>query len=169
MILKQTAKFYVLLMLAVGCLSVFGQPASPPPASAASPIAATASTNVPLQTIASLIRDRSSGGSPSNQIVHVRGAVLDQRIGEYIGIRDDTGTILAVSTQALTVKMQTVVDVWGAVSGNVNHLTLQTGSTFRVADRQRPRRSTPTASPHKSPPSRISVLTNVTPDPRIVL
>jgi len=116
MTLKQTGKFYALLTLAVGCLSLFGQPTSSPPASATTPLAVTEPAYVPVRNIASLLHEWSNRSLPTNELVHVRGAILDQRVGEYLAIRDETGTILAVSPQTPTVKMQTVVDVWGVVS-----------------------------------------------------
>ena len=140
MTLKQTTKIYALLWLAVGCLNVFGQPASTPPAVvpaavsvAKQPAAAASPDSLPLRTIASLIRERSGGNTRSNDIVHVRGAILDQRVGEYIVIRDETGTVQARSSQTLAVKMQTVVDVWGTLEGDLNRISIQR-ATFRVAD-----------------------------------
>ena len=124
MILKQTGKFYALLLLAIGSLNLFGQPTSPAPATNPPLPAVTQITNVPLRTIASLIRDRNAAGFQSNEVIHVRGAVLDQRLGEYLAIRDETGTILVQSIVVLPVKMQTVVDAWGLDSGNPNHLFL---------------------------------------------
>ena len=133
MTLKQTGKFYALLTLAVGCLNLFGQPTSSPPASATTPLAVTEPANVPVRNIASLLHEWSNRSLPSNELVHVRGAILDQRVGEYLAIRDETGTILAVSPQTPVVKMQTVVDVWGVVSESLNRVYIKQ-AIIRVAD-----------------------------------
>jgi PAS domain S-box-containing protein len=135
MALKQTTKIYAFLALAAGCLNLLGQPTSTAPVSAAAarqPIAAADLDAVPVRTIASLIREWSTDPPESNQVVHVRGTVIDQRVGEYLVVRDQTGTILAESSQTLAAKMQSVVDVWGNASGDLHRLTLRHAS-FRLA------------------------------------
>jgi PAS domain-containing protein len=119
-----------MLSLAVGCLAVFGQPTSRPPATVAatnSPAITAKLDSLPLRTIASLARDWKPGAFKSNDVVHVRGAILDQRVGEQIVIRDETGTISVQSTQALALKMETVVDVWGTPGGDLNRISLRRG------------------------------------------
>jgi PAS domain S-box-containing protein len=134
MILKRTAKIYALLLLAVGCSRLFGQPT----ASAPAPVPATNQTvapgldRMPLRTIASLVREWSTARLNTNEWVHLRGTVLDQRPGEYLVIRDETGTMLATSSQTLGLKMETVVDVWGTAAGDLNRYYLR-NATFRMA------------------------------------
>ena len=157
MILKRTAKIYALL-LAAGCLSLFGQPAASAPAAvpATNQPVAPELDSVPLRTIASLVREWSTAHLNTNEWVHLRGAILDQRLGEYLAIRDETGTMLAVSSQTLGVKMQTVVDVWGTAAGDLNHFYLR-NATFRVA--AGPGTNDTNAVLHK--PATLPVLTNV--------
>src|SRR5260221_302921 len=52
---------------------------------------------IPVRSIGSLTRDAEA---KSGGLVHLRGTVLDQRTGENIVIRDDTGTIFAGTTQS---------------------------------------------------------------------
>ncbi|HWC60993.1 MAG TPA: hypothetical protein VHC44_14960, partial [Verrucomicrobiae bacterium] len=81
MALKRTIKFYAFLTLAIGCLNLLGQPKSSSPASAqpagtARAIPSTAVENIPLRTVASLIRDWRTGDATSNEVVHVRGSII---------------------------------------------------------------------------------------------
>ena len=140
MALMRTTNFYALLTLAAGCLNLLGQPTSPPaaPANRTSPVLreplqAAPAQNAPVRTIASVARDWKGAAARSNELVHLRGTVLDQRVGEYIVIRDETGTIVAETSQTLAAKMQSEVDVWGtlAVDLEQNRLALQ-HATFRL-------------------------------------
>jgi hypothetical protein len=135
MTLKRAIKIYAVLTLIV-CLKAFGQPTSAVPASAvtsnraaatnsanrsaASTNSATASTNglmlgsatlekMPIVSIASLI----TGELMSNQVVHLRGAVSDERAGISLVVRDETGTIAVRSPEKQEVSLATTVDVWG--------------------------------------------------------
>ena len=49
-----------------------------------------------------------------NMQARVRGTILDQRPGEYVVVRDDTGTIFAETRQSITPKTGEQVDLWGA-------------------------------------------------------
>ena len=46
-------------------------------------------------------------------MVRIRGTVLDERPGEYIVVRDETGTILAETHQAILPKIKERVDLQG--------------------------------------------------------
>jgi len=159
MTLKRTITFLTLLSLASACLNLFGKatpPASPASNSAARPVASTDLDHIPVRTIAALTREWQSEKHSSNEIIHVRGAVLDQRVGEYLVIRDDSGTILAESSQTLAVKMQAIVDVWGRPDGDLNRLTLQ-HATFRIASTE----SNGTNDVRAQKPANLPLLTKV--------
>ena len=139
MFLKRTTRFCLLVLATVGCLNIFGQPASP----ASAPVSSSSETNPPAQpdldsvrvrTIASLIREWNSGNRKSNELVHVRGVVFDHQAGEYLAIRDETGTILAVSSQKQAVNMGAALDVWGTLAGTPNRLSLRNATFRAVAD-----------------------------------
>ena len=159
MTLKQTAKIYVLLSVALGCLNVFGQPTSSAPVIVVSnrPAAKIDPDSLPVRTIASVTREWSTQNPSSNQVVHLRGAILDQRVGEYLVIRDDTGTILAESSQTLSLKMQTVVDLWGSPGGDLSRRYLR-----RANFREVPGQITAgTNAVVAQKPANLPVLTNV--------
>ena len=132
--MKRTTRIYAFLTLALGCLNVFGQPTSTAPKSVRPVTAAqqAALDKLPVHTVASLIREWYTNRLQSNSVVHMRGTVMDQTVGESLVIRDDTGTIFAKSSETVAFKMQDVIDVWGTVSGNINRLSLQ-HATFRLA------------------------------------
>lgn len=139
MTLKRIATIYALLASAAGCLTPLGQAApnrsvSIAPTLAKAPAAIEANReDLPVRTIASLTGEWGNKQSGTNERVHVRGAILDQRVGEYIVVRDETGTILAESSEALGLKMQTVVDVWGVLGRDLNRVSLQQ-ATYRVTE-----------------------------------
>lgn len=157
MTLKQTRIICAwALLVAMGCLNLFGQPAPSLPASTSNAAGLPApSDNVSLRTIASLVRAWQNGGVKTNEIVHLRGAVLDQRVGEYVVIRDDTGTMLAEGSQTLGVKMQTIVDIWGTPTGDPNRLYLH-NATFRINAQ-----ATDTSSANSGKPVTLPVLTKI--------
>lgn len=135
MALKRIIIIYAWVWIVVGCLNLSGQPTSSLPAVAPIPPNRTAEEldKTPLRTIASFAREWQAGRTKTNALIHLRGSILDQRVGEYIVIRDDTGTMLAEGSQTVSVKMQTVVDVWGSPVGDLNRPYLRQ-STFRVMD-----------------------------------
>jgi len=132
--LKQTAKIYVLLSVAFGCLNVFGQPTSPVPAATISnrSPAKVDLDSLPVRSIASITREWNVQIPSSNEVVHLRGTLMDERVGEYIVIRDETGTMLAESSQVFSLKMGTAVDVWGSPGGDLSRRYLRL-ATFREA------------------------------------
>lgn len=156
--MKRTTTFYAFFTLAAGCLSLLGQPASAQPAVVPARLSLpSANENTPLRTIASLTRDWRSGKAKTNEVIHVRGAIIDQRVGEYLVIRDETGTILAETTQTLAPKMQSIVDVWGTalLDTEANRLSLQNAS-FRLA----PQDGTRTNAVSSQKPATLPVLTH---------
>ena len=143
MTFKRIATFGV---LAVACLNLFGQPtptnaprANAPRANAARANAASGPARVnldslPIRSIASVTQERNpKHPAGSNDFVHLRGTVLDQRVGEFIAIRDETGALYARSTETLRVDMQAQVDVWGIPDRNADRLTLLQ-ATFSVVN-----------------------------------
>lgn len=140
MTVKRTIKIYTLLLLAACCLNVFGQPTSAVVVSRSigvlgpttQAVTRTRLEDVRLRTIASVTREWSPKSAKTNTFVHVRGAVIDQRVGEYIVVQDETGTISAQSSQTLAVDMETVVDVWGVPAGDFNRVNLKQ-AVFRLA------------------------------------
>ncbi len=138
--MKRITLIYALVVLTIGCPDVFSQSTS---AVSASPAPATSSTNrpprtsslekIPLRTIAFLISDWNATPSHITNYVHVRGTVLDQRVGEYIVIRDETGTIYAQSSETMVVKMQATVDLWGIPQEGLDRISLRK-ATYRPTD-----------------------------------
>lgn len=127
MTLKRIATFGVVSVLAAVCLNLFGQPsATNATRTNAAPRAARVNLeSLPIRTIADVTRDwNRKHPTGSNDFVHLRGTVLDQRVGEYIAIRDETGALYARSTNTIRVELQAEVDVWGIPDGNADHLTL---------------------------------------------
>jgi PAS domain S-box-containing protein len=144
MTLKRAIKIYAVLPLVVGCLNVVSQPAVAAPASnsiAALSNSVAPSTNglvlgsaslneLPVVSIASL----TSGRFASNKVVHVRGAVSDQRVGFSILLRDETGNIAVRSSQKLELDLETVIDAWGfPVFDSAKRIQL-VRAVYRVAD-----------------------------------
>ena len=139
MTLKRIATICALLASTASCLTLLGQ-AAPVRSATIAPASGKPEAQVevnrealPVRTIASVTGEWGTKRSGNNELVHVRGAILDQRVGEYIVVRDETGTILAESTDAVGLKMQTVVDVWGILSGDLNRVSLRQ-ATYRVTE-----------------------------------
>jgi len=131
-------KLTVLVWMTASCLTAFSQEDDADstaeqntelPRTASPATALTDPDKLPARPIGSLNRD----DIKSSTTVHVRGTVLDQRVGEYIVIRDDTGTVFVETPQTLTVKLQTMVDVWGTPAGDENRITLR-NSNFRLVE-----------------------------------
>ena len=66
-------------------------------------------------------------------MVRVRGTVLDERPGEYIVIRDETGTILAETHQAILPKVKERVDLQGQPVLNGDEVSLKNAEAISLA------------------------------------
>ena len=111
--------------------------------------------NTPVQPIASLTRELAAS---SNAQVHVRGTVLDQRLGESIVLRDDTGTISAEASQRVAMDAGHRIDLWGTLAWDGSRLHLAS-ATFRALDAGRPPPDTATTATDK--PAELPLLTKV--------
>jgi PAS domain S-box-containing protein len=90
----------------------------------------------PVEAIAALTPQSAADTSAGAQ-VRVQGTVLDQRIGEYIVVRDGTGIVFAESPQIVAVNAQDRVDVWGTPVWDGTRLRLKK-ATFRLVDSGNP-------------------------------
>jgi len=90
-------------------------------------------TNVPLaaapvppslavRTIASL---RRTGLAEEGALVRVQGKLLDSRPGEYVVVRDDTGTLFAECQSVPLPRVQQDVDLWGELARDGATVRLQ--------------------------------------------
>ena len=107
--------------------------------------------SLPVVSIGALMRE--AAASRTNGLVHLRGLVLDQQLGEHLLVRDETGTVLARSTQMTAVEAQQPLDIWGTPSWDGNRLEI-TKATYRPANRA----STNTLAAPRQKPAELPVL-----------
>ncbi|HET7624252.1 MAG TPA: PAS domain S-box protein, partial [Verrucomicrobiae bacterium] len=111
--------------------------------------------HIPVTTIASLTHE-SISKEPAE--VHLRGTVLDQRLGEHIVVRDSSGAVEAKSTEMVIVPAQREVDVWGTPSWNGGHLSLR-NATFRIVDTNSVPNASKTRNRAEKKPATLPLLT----------
>jgi PAS domain S-box-containing protein len=85
---------------------------------------------LPIQEIAEVKRNHLTTGGTN--MVHVRGTALDQRLGENILIRDETGTLFAETTDSVALKPEETVDVWGTPASDGTRVVLHNASLHPV-------------------------------------
>jgi hypothetical protein len=86
---------------------------------------------LPITRISSLTRERTQGRT--NSLVRIQGVVLDQGLGEYVVIQDETGSIRAETRQTLPIGSGERVVAWGRVSWDGNRAILSNTSIRPVA------------------------------------
>jgi len=86
---------------------------------------------LPVQSISSLMRAQATATNDAQ--VRVQGTVLDQRLGEYIVIRGDSGTLFAETQLAVVAKVNERVDLWGVPVWDGSRVYLK-NAAFRSAD-----------------------------------
>jgi PAS domain S-box-containing protein len=107
----------------------------------------------PVRTISSLRSE--AGAVGSNSTVRIQGTVLDGRLGEYIVVRDETGTIFAETRLTLVPKSQERVEVWGTPVWEGSLVRLE-NALFRPLESNEP--AIP-AAPRREKPAQLPVLT----------
>jgi PAS domain S-box-containing protein len=116
--LKRTAKLVVLNWLIAASLPAFGVASADDFSLISSGPAQMDAllldlSRLPILAISSLTpKDPNIG----NKQVRIRGQVLDARLGEYLVVHDETGTIVAETHQAVLPKVKAQVDVWGTLA-----------------------------------------------------
>lgn len=93
------------------------------------PTAVVDPDSIPVTPIARVAHEALGSKSP----VHVQGRVLDQRLGERLVVRDNSGTVMAESAQMTVAPLEAEVDVWGTPASDGARTFLQ-NATYRVAD-----------------------------------
>jgi PAS domain S-box-containing protein len=111
---------------------------------------------IAAQPVSSLTRQQAT--AKGNVLVHVQGIVLDQRLGEHIVIRDDTGTLFAETHSMVPVKVKERVDLWGTPVWDGSRLYLKDG-TFRPLDSERPALEEIGTTPAPNKPAELPLLT----------
>ncbi len=89
--------------------------------------------------------------------VRVRGTVLDERPGEYIIVRDDTGTVFAETRLAVMPRIKQEVDLWGTLAWDGARGYLE-NATFRAVGDHAPAALEPIVPATR--PAELPLLTN---------
>jgi len=111
---------------------------------------------LPISTIGSLTPE--SAQSKTNRTVRIQGVVLDQGLGEYVTIQDDTGSIRAETRQTTPIPPGERAIVWGRLAWDGNNVLLRNAAIRPLAwDTIAEQKITPAAGK----PDRLPTLTQV--------
>src|SRR5664280_1355160 len=169
MILKQAGKVIGVISWTISCLTLFAAdvPSASNTQAVQSTNAARAAGNrlqparlnpdqLPISKIGSFTPP--SAQRKTNGAVRIQGVVLNQGLGEYVTIQDDTGSIRAETRQTTPIPPGERAIVWGRLSWNGNNVLLRNASIRPLAwDSIAEQKITP--APGK--PDRLPMLTQV--------
>ncbi|MFO1476555.1 MAG: PAS domain S-box protein [Verrucomicrobiota bacterium] len=85
---------------------------------------------LPATTISALLK---SHGAESNRMVRLQGIVLDQRLGEYVVLQDETGSLRVETRQTTPLGGGESVLAWGRPALDGSHLVLKNASVWPTA------------------------------------
>ncbi|HEY9509987.1 MAG TPA: PAS domain S-box protein [Verrucomicrobiae bacterium] len=111
--------------------------------------------SLPVLPIGSLTRESIGQNA---EMIHVRGKVLDQRLGEHIVVQDDTGSLSVDSTQMLIVPPREQVDAWGVPVWDAGRVSLA-NANFSLANSDSSSDTNDSASKLGKKPASLPVLT----------
>ena len=169
MILKQAGKLIGVISWTISCLTLFAAdvPSASNTQAVQSTNAARAAGNrlqparlnpdqLPISKIGSFTPQ--SAQRKTNGTVRIQGVVLNQGLGEYVTIQDNTGSIRAETRQTTPIPPGERAIVWGRLSWNGNNVLLRNASIRPLAwDSIAEQKITP--APGK--PDRLPMLTQV--------
>ncbi len=144
MISKQAARLIALVLLAMphhlalaaGDDNTSGIRAVSPtnaaiPVAGTNPVSRVRGDQLPISPVGSLTRKLVH--SQTNLLVRIEGTVLDQGLGEYVILRDETGTIRVETRQTTPLGGGERATAWGRLSWDGTHVFLRSASVQPLA------------------------------------
>jgi PAS domain S-box-containing protein len=144
MILKQAAKLIALVSLTVSYWVVFAagdegmsrtqavqQAVAPTRAATTNRVQGDPLDQIPISRISSLTRELAQ--ARANPLVRIQGVVLDQGLGEYVVIQDESGSIRADTHETTPIGGGERAVAWGRLSWDGNQLFLRNTSVRPLA------------------------------------